>query len=95
MMDGINFFDQPIKTDFKTYINIRKIATDEGDDYTIGYLVAYHYFKKYYSLIAIYLSKQLKLDADPIVLQQINFTGNLDRAGNAIIMYLIIEEKIF
>ena len=93
-MDGRNFFDQSIKTDFKTYVNIRKIATDQGDDYTIGCLLAYHYFKKYYSLITIYLSKQLKLDADPKVLQQINFTGNLDRAGNAI-MYLIIEEKIF
>ena len=35
--------------------------------------------KKNYKLIAINLSKQQKLDADPKAIQQINFTGNLDR----------------
>ena len=34
MIDGRNFFDQPIKNDLKTYDNIRKIATGQGDDYT-------------------------------------------------------------
>ena len=36
MIDGINFFDQSIKNDLKTFDNIRKIATGQGDDYTIG-----------------------------------------------------------
>ena len=36
-------------------------------------------FKKYYQLIAIDLSKQQKLDADPKAIKQINFPGNLDR----------------
>ena len=37
--------------------------------------------KKYYQLIAIDLSKQQKLNADPKVIQQINFIGNLDRTA--------------
>ena len=42
-------------------------------------------------MITIDLSKQQALDADPKAMQQINFTGNLDRAGNTI-MFFIIEE---
>ena len=56
LIDGRNFFDQPIKNDLKTYDNIRKIETGQGDDYTPG-LLDYPYFKKYYWLIAIDLSK--------------------------------------
>ena len=36
MIDGKNFFDRPINNDLKTYENIRKIATGQGDDYTTG-----------------------------------------------------------
>ena len=82
MIDRRNFFDQYVKNDFRTYDNIRKIASDQGYDYTTGLLLDYPYFKKYYKLIAIYLSKQQKLDADPKETQQINFTENLDRTGN-------------
>ena len=32
MIDERNFFDQPIKSDLKTYDEIRKVATDQGDD---------------------------------------------------------------
>ena len=63
MIDVRNFFDQPIKNDLKTYNKIRKIAMGQGDDYTTGCLLDYPYFKKYYKLIAIDLSKQEKLDA--------------------------------
>ena len=42
-------------------------------------------------MIAIELSKQQALDADPKAIQQINFTANLDRAGN-IRIHLILEE---
>ena len=52
------FSDQPIKNDLKTYDNIRKIATAQGDDYTTGCLLDYPYFEKYYKLVAIHLSKQ-------------------------------------
>ena len=48
VIDGRNSFNHPIKNDLKTYDNIRKIATGEGDDYTTGCLLDYHYFKKYY-----------------------------------------------
>ena len=34
MIDGRNFFDQPIKNDLKRYDNIRKIVTGQDDDYT-------------------------------------------------------------
>ena len=64
MNDGRNFFDQPIKNDSKPYDNIRKIATGQGEDYTTGCLLDYPYFKKYYKLIAIGLSKQKKVGAD-------------------------------
>ena len=58
MIDGRNFFNQPIINYLKTYDNIRKIAKGQGDDYTGGCLLDYLYFKKYYKLIAIDLSKQ-------------------------------------
>ena len=48
MIDGRNFFDQAIENDLKTYDNIRKIATGQGDGYTTGSLLDYPYFKKYY-----------------------------------------------
>ena len=37
-IEGKIFFDQPVKNDIRTYENIGKIATCEGDDYTIGCL---------------------------------------------------------
>ena len=93
MTDGKNFFDQPINSDLKTYENIRKIATGQGDDYTTGCLLDYTYFKKYYKMIAIDLSKQQVLDADPKAIQQINFTTNLDRAGNTRFYFILEEAK--
>ena len=91
VVDGINFFDQPIKSDLETYGNIRNIATGQVDDYTTGCLQDYPYFKKYYKLIAIDWSEKQKLDADPKVIKQINFTGNLTR-GEGALMFFIIEE---
>ena len=69
MIDGRKNFDQPIKNDIKTYENIRKIATGQGDDYTTGCLLDYNYFKKH-NMIPIDLSKQQALDADPKAIQQ-------------------------
>ena len=83
MIDGKNFFDQPIKNDKVTYKDIRRIAIGQGDDYTTGCFLDYTYFKKYYKMIAMDLSKQHALDADPKAIQQINFTANLDKTGNA------------
>ena len=64
MINGENFFDQPIKNNRVTYDNIRKIATGQGDDYSTGCLVDYPYFADTYKMIAVDLSKQQALDAD-------------------------------
>ena len=72
MIDGRNFFDQPIKkNNLKIYNNVIKITTGQDDDYTPGCLLDYPYFKKYYKSVATDLSKQQKLDADPKEMQQI------------------------
>ena len=62
IIDGLKFFDQPVKNNLRTYDNIRKIATGQGDDYTTGCLLDYHYFKNYYKMIPIDLSKQQVLE---------------------------------
>ena len=64
MIDDKNVFDKSIKNDFRTYENIKKIATGQGDDYTTGCLLDYPYFKENYKMIAIDSSKQQILDAD-------------------------------
>ena len=93
MIDRKNFFDQPIKNDKITCDNIRKIATGQEDDYTTGCLLEYVYFKKYYKMIAIVLSKQQALDADSRAIHQINFIANLDRARNTRIYFILEEAK--
>ena len=65
IIDGENFFDQPVKGDMRKYDSVRKIATGQGDDYTTGCLLDYNYFNKHYKMIAIDLSKQKALDDDP------------------------------
>ena len=69
MIDGKNFFDQPINNMIKTYENIRKMTIGQGHDYTTGCLLDYTYFKKYYIKIGKDLSKQQALDADPKAIQ--------------------------
>ena len=93
MIDGKNCFDQPINSMIKTYENIRKVATGQGDDYTSGCLLDYSYFKDHYKMIAIDLSKQQALDVDPRAIQKINFTTNLDRVENATMFFIIEEAK--
>ena len=93
MINGENFFDKPIKSNKVTYENIRKIATGQGDDYTTGCLLDYSCFMDTYKMIAVDLSKQQALDADPKAIQQINFTANLDRAGNARVYFVLEEAK--
>ena len=43
MIDRENFFDQPLKSNLRTYDNIQKIATAQGDDYKAGCLLDYPY----------------------------------------------------
>ena len=56
-------------------------------------MLDYPYFRENYKMIAIDLSKQQALDADPRAIQQFNLTGNLDRAGNTTIILIIEEVK--
>ena len=96
MIDGLNIFDPPVKNNLKTYDNIQKIAIDQGDDYTAGYLLDYNYLNNYDKMIAIDLSKQQALDSDLKAVQQINFTGNLSRGRNIndiTTMFFITEEE--
>ena len=93
MINVENFFDQPIRNNKVTYDNIRKIVTGQGDDYTTGCLLDYPYFANTYKMIAVDLSKQQALNADPRAIQQINFTAILDRAGNTRVYFIIEEAK--
>ena len=93
MIDGRNFFDQPINSMNKACENIRKIATGKGDDYTTGCLLDYPCFKENYKMIAIDLSRQNELDAGPRAIRQINFRANLDRTGNTTIFFIIEEAR--
>ena len=93
MIDGRNFFDQPVKNNFIAYDNIRKIATGQGDDYKTGGPLAYDYFNSYYEMIALDLSKQQEHDTDTKSIQQINFTANLDGDINKTLFFIIDEVK--
>ena len=57
LVDGRNFYDQPINDQIKKYDEVRKVMTGKGDDYTNGSLLDYYYFLKHYQLIAVDLSK--------------------------------------
>ena len=77
LIDGRNFYDQPINSEIRQYDEIRKVATGKGDNYATGCLLDYKYFEDFYKLVAIDLSKQKELDADPRAIQQIEFIGKL------------------
>ena len=59
---------------------MRKLAAVQGDDYTTGYLLDYDYIKNLYSLKAVDLRWQKELDADPKLIQQTKFVGQLKRS---------------
>ena len=94
LIDGRNFYDQPINDLIKQYDEIRKVSTGYGDDYTTGCLLDYAYFKDNYRLIAVDLSKQKALDADPRTIQEIVFQGAVGgTAGTKIRLYTILEQS--
>ena len=91
MIDGRHFYDQAIKNYLRTYNNIKKIATGQGDGYATECLLDYPCFKEHYQLIEIGLGKQQKLNANPKAIQKISFTRNLNTTKGAT-MFLITEE---
>ena len=90
LIDGRNFCDQPINDSVRKYDEIRKIATGKGDNYATGCLLDYDYFKKNYQLIAVDLSKQRELYADPRAIQQIEFIGMLKTRSK---VFTILEKS--
>ena len=72
----------------KQYDEVRK------DDYTTGCLLDFAYFKDNYKLIAVDLSEQKALDADPRTIQQIVFQGVVGGVvGTKIRLYTILEQS--
>ena len=88
IINKLAFFDLPIKTEKEAYEKIIDIS--KNNECTTGNLLDYDYFKKYYKLIAIDLSKQQVLQENEDLIQQINFIGRLEGAAN---VFIIIEKK--
>ena len=92
-IDGRNIFESPIvTTDRRGYKNLRDIMMGNGDDYTVGSMIDYNYFANTYKIIAVDLSRQKVLDADPRAVQQINFKGTKD-AANLKAIFIMEESK--
>ena len=79
IINGKNFYDQLIDSDRKRYKEIRKLTTRQSEDYNTGCLLDYEYIKNNYTLIAVDLSRQKELDADPKAIHQIEFDGYLKK----------------
>ena len=87
LIDGKSFFDLPVKNEEESYEKITDMSNN--NDFTIGNLLDFAYFKNHYKLIAIDLSKQTKLK-EP---QQINFIGKLENQDHGATMFFIIEKS--
>ena len=83
-IDSRNFYDQLINSQIRIFDKVRKIPTGKGDNYATGCLLDYKYFKDFYQLVAIDLPKQKELDADPRVIQQIEFLGTPNSNGSVL-----------
>ena len=90
IIDGGNFYDNPIESDIEKYRELKKVMTRKGEDYTTGSLLDYNYLLKHYKLVAVDLSKQKELDADPRAIQQIEFKYML---GTDSTIYCALEKS--
>ena len=90
IIDGRNFYDNPIESDIEKYGELKKVMIGKGEDYTTGSLLDFNYFKKHYKLVAVDLSKQKELDADPRAIQQINFKYMLETNST---IYWVLEKS--
>ena len=93
IIDGRNFYDNSIESDIEKYRELKKVMIGKGEDYTTGSLLDYEYFNKHYKLIAVDLSKQKELDADPRAIQQIEFEYMLESANNSTIYWVLEKSK--
>ena len=92
IIDGRNFYDNKIESDIEKYRELKKAMIGKGEDYTTGSLLDYDYFNKHYKLIAVNLSKQKELDADPRAIQQIEFKYMLE-GNNNLTFYWVLEKS--
>ena len=90
IIDGRNFYDNPIESDIENYRELKRAMIGKGEDYTTGSLLDYDYFKTSYKLVAVDLSKQKELDADPRAIQQIEFKYMLETNST---IYWILEKS--
>ena len=90
IIDGRNFYDNPIESDIEKYRELKKVMIGKGEDYTTGSLLDYNNFKKHYKLVAVDLSKQKELDADPRAIQQIEFKYMLETSSK---IYWVLEKS--
>ena len=90
IIDGRNFYDNPIESDIEKYRELKKVMIGKGEDYTTGCLLDYNYFKDNYKLVAVDLSKQKELDADPRAIRQIELKYML---GINSTIYWILEQS--
>ena len=89
IIDGRNFYDNPIESDIEKYRELKKVMIGKGEDYTTDSLLDFNYFDKHYKLVAVDLSKQKELDADPRAIQQIEFKYML---GTDSTIYWVLEK---
>ena len=90
IIDGRNFYDNPIESDIEKYRELKKVMIGKGEDYTTGSLLDYNYFKEHYKLVAVDLSKQKELDVDPRAIQQIEFKYMLETNST---IYWVLEKS--
>ena len=90
IIDGRNFYDNPIESDIEKYRELKKVMIGKGEDYTTGSLLDFNYFNKHYKLVAVDLSKQKELDADPRATQQIEFKYMI---GMSSTIYWVLEKS--
>ena len=62
IIDGRNFYDNPVESDIEKCREIKKVMIGKGEDNTTGSLFDFNYFDKHYKLVAVDLSKQIELD---------------------------------
>ena len=95
IIDGRNFYDNPVESDIEKYRELKKVMIGKEEDYTTGSLLDYNYFKKHYKLVAVDLSKQKELDADPRAVQQIEFKYMLGTNSTICIVYSKNLKKLY
>ena len=91
IINGKNFYDQVIDSDIKQYEKIRKLTTGQGEVYTTGCSLDYEYIKNHYRLIAVDLSGQKELNADPKAIEQIEFVQQFKKKQ---MMMMMMEQNL-